>query len=47
VNGVAEVVACVEGTEVSRGGKLDGERDLIVILGRSGGGCKPNSSSQR
>ena len=47
MNGMAEVVAYVEGIEVSRGGKLVGERGFIVITGRSGGDCKPSSSSQR
>jgi len=47
VNGTAEVVVWVEGIEVSRGGKLVGERDGGLIIGRSGEGSKPNSSSQR
>ena len=47
MNGIAEVVGWVEETEVSRGGKLVGERGLLLITGCSGGDCRPNSSSQR
>ena len=45
VKGITDVVLCVEGTEVSRGGKVVGERDLVVDNSCSGGGgSRPNSS---